>query len=322
MKSHRLARVVTGALAAGTVAIGAIVNQSARATERANPPDGQFIDVDGARLHYIERGAGPPIVLLHGNGVSARDWELSGVFDALAASHRVIAFDRPGFGHSERPRGIRWTPFRQAALLHDALAALDVKRPAVVGHSWGTLVALALALDFPGDVDRLVLVSGYYFPSVRPDVLLQGAPAVPIIGDVMSHTISPVLARLITPLTVHQVFAPAPVPPVFAKLPLSMSRRPSQLRAAAQEALEMVPAAALLAERYGELDLPIAIIAGSGDKVVDPAAQSNRLAQLTLHHDAELVEGAGHMVHYYVPGRIAAVINQMPTAAEVALGTA
>ncbi len=318
MKPHRLARVVTGVLAAGTVAIGAIVNRSARATERANPPEGQFIDVDGVKLHYIERGAGPPIVLLHGNGVSARDWELSGVLDALAASHRVIAFDRPGFGYSERPRGIRWTPFRQAALLHNALAVLDVKRPAVVGHSWGTLVALALALDFPADVDRLVLVSGYYFPSARPDVLLQGAPAIPIVGDVMSQTISPVLARLITPLTVSQVFAPAPVPPVFAKLPLSMSRRPSQLRAAAQEALEMVPAAALLSQRYGELDLPIAIIAGSGDKVVDPAAHSNRLAQLTLHHDAELVEGAGHMVHYYAPGRIAAAINQMQTAEKVA----
>jgi pimeloyl-ACP methyl ester carboxylesterase len=309
VKLHHLARALTGAFAAGSVATAALVNRSARATERENPPSGNFVEAQGVKLHYIERGTGSPVVLLHGNGVSSRDWQLSGVLDALAANHRVVAFDRPGYGYSERPRGQLWTPFRQAALLSGALAALDINRPVVVGHSWGTLVALALALDYPAEVERLVLVSGYYFPSLRPDVVLQAGPAIPVVGDVLRYTISPILARLMTPLVVHHLFAPAPVPERFAQLPLAMSRRPSQLRASAQEALTMVPSAALLAQRYGELTLPIAIIAGSDDQLVNPLAQSNRLAQLTLAHDADLVAGAGHMVHYFAPERVAAAAH-------------
>ncbi len=120
--------------------------------------------VQGVKLHYIERGSGSPIVLLHGNGVTSQDWDVSGILDGLAADHRVIAFDRPGFGYSERPRNVDWTPVQQAELLHLALTQLKVTRPVLVGHSWGTLVALALALDYPADNRSLVLLSGYYYP--------------------------------------------------------------------------------------------------------------------------------------------------------------
>ncbi len=122
------------------------------------------------RLHYIDRGTGRPIVLLHGNGTFAQDWLISGVLDQLATDHRVIAFDRPGFGYSERPRSRIWTASAQAALIHKALLKLDIHKPVIVGHSWGTLVALALALDYPLDTAALVLLSGYYFPTVRTDV--------------------------------------------------------------------------------------------------------------------------------------------------------
>jgi hypothetical protein len=68
------------------------------------------IEVDGVRLHYSDRGAGQPVVLVHGNAVAGDDWNTSGVADLLLRDgHRVIAFDRPGFGHSGRPRGRAWT---------------------------------------------------------------------------------------------------------------------------------------------------------------------------------------------------------------------
>ena len=307
--SDRLLLTIAGAIGA-LAATAALVARSAHATERAHPPTGRFVEVGGVKLHYTERGAGPPVVLLHGNGVTAQDWEVSGVLDGLAADHRVIAFDRPGYGYSERPRGTVWTPVRQAELIHGALAQLGVVKPVVVGHSWGTMVALALALDHPADVARLVLLSGYYFPSVRLDVPLQGAPATPLLGDVLRYTISPIVGRLLTPLLVKQLFAPAPVPERFARFPISMSLRPSQLRASAEEAVLMVPSAMLLQARYGELHLPVAIIAGSGDLIADPGAQSNRLANLVLARDAELVEGAGHMVHYFAPERVVAAVAQ------------
>src|SRR5580658_1004417 len=110
-------------------AAAALVSGSAQIAERANPPSGRFVHTRGVKLHYLERGAGPPVVLLHGNGVSALDWAVSGVLDGLAVDHRVIAFDRPGFGYSERPRDKTWTPLEQAELLHAALMQLGVERP-------------------------------------------------------------------------------------------------------------------------------------------------------------------------------------------------
>jgi pimeloyl-ACP methyl ester carboxylesterase len=115
-----------------------------------------------------------------------------------AAEHyRVIAFDRPGFGYSERPRSTIWTPQAQARLLRHALQELGVDSAIVLGHSWGTLVALSMALDAPDFVRGLVLLSGYYYPSLRADVPLLSAPAIPVIGDLMRYTVSPLAGRML-----------------------------------------------------------------------------------------------------------------------------
>jgi hypothetical protein len=84
-------------------------------TERENPPTGQFIEVDGIRLHYLERGTGVPVVLLHGNGTMAYEFEVSSLLGLAAENHRVLAFDRPGYGYSGRPRGQAWTSNRQSS---------------------------------------------------------------------------------------------------------------------------------------------------------------------------------------------------------------
>ena len=134
------------AASAAALAAAALYNTyRARRVERRHPPAGRFVDVDGVRLHYLERGEGPPpVVLLHGNVVTAEDWVLSGVLDRVAERHRVVAFDRPGYGHSDRPQGSAWTAGTQADLLRRAFARLGLERPVVVGHSWGTNAALAL----------------------------------------------------------------------------------------------------------------------------------------------------------------------------------
>ena len=110
-----------------------------------------------------------------------------------------IAIDRPGFGHSERPRSTIWTPQAQADLMAAALKQLAVPRAIVLGHSWGTFVALALAVKYPQQVQALVLASGYYYPNARADVVILSPPAIPLIGDVLSHTLSPLLSRLMWP---------------------------------------------------------------------------------------------------------------------------
>src|SRR5690349_10015790 len=225
------------ALVAGALAVtAAVVAYLARKAEREHPPTGRFVEIDGVTLHYTERGEGPPVVLLHGNGAMASDFEGSGLVGLLADRHRVIAFDRPGFGYSERPRSRVWTARAQAALISRALSALDVRQPIVVAHSWGTLVALNLAREFPDSVSGLVLVSGYYFPTLRADVFLLSPPAIPLLGDIMRYTISPVVSRLIARPLMRQMFAPRAISERFrAAVPLPLMLRPSQLRAAAEE---------------------------------------------------------------------------------------
>ena len=107
-------------------------------------------------------------------------------------------------------------------VLHEALNQLQIGPAVIVGHSWGTLVALALAFDYPADGSGLVLISGYYFPTFRADVVLFGAPAVPIAGDAMRYAISPPLGYLLSPVLSAQLFAPAPASDDFKRtLPIA-----------------------------------------------------------------------------------------------------
>ena len=279
--------------------------------ERENPPEGQFIDVDGVRLHYTVHGDGPTVVMLHGNGVTHSDFDTSGLTGHLARHHKVYIFDRPGFGYSERPRTTIWTPKAQAELLYQALEKLRVERPVVLGHSWGTMVAVAMGLAHPGYVRGLVLLSGYYYPNVRLDAPLMSPPAIPLIGDVLRYTLSPLLGRLMWPAIVKHMFRPAPVPDSFRQLPVWMMLRPSQLRAGAAESALMIPSAMMLKKHYPELSMPVSIIAGSGDRVVDPSDNSARLHNDVLKSTLKVEPGVGHMVHYTHPELIVRAVDAM-----------
>lgn len=187
------------ASAAALAAAAWYVNARTRDADRRRPARGRFVEVDGTRLHYTIRGEGPPVVLVHGNGSMIDELESSGLVDLVAQHYQVVVFYRPGFGYSERDADRRWTPQAQASLLSFALERIGIGRATIVGHSWGTLVALAMALDHPDRVRGLVLVSGYYYPTFRPDTVVLSAPAWPVVGPLMRHTTSPLLTRLAWP---------------------------------------------------------------------------------------------------------------------------
>ena len=296
--SQRLATAgVSSAVALAATA--AWVAQRARQAERNDPPKGRFITMDDVRVHYIDHGEGPAVVLLHGVALRLEDFVARGLIERLGDHHRVIAFDRPGFGYSERPRDRLWTADEQASLLERALAQLGVERPIVLGHSWGTLVALALATRNVAAVRKLVLVSGYYYPTLRIDALLAAPRALPIVGDVMRYTIDAIVARLLLGQTFKAMFAPNPVPPNFSQvLDREILLRPSQIKANAEDAAYLLPAVAALRKRYAMLTTPTVILAGRADKVVDPDAHSRRLHGELRNSELHIVPGVGHMVHY------------------------
>jgi pimeloyl-ACP methyl ester carboxylesterase len=295
--------------AAAALASAAFVHQRAWRAERANPPIGRFLEVDGVRCHYFEQGEGTPLVMLHGDGSMIQELRLSGLFELAAARYRVIIPDRPGYGHSARPRRKWWGPQSQAALLHSMLAQLGVERPILFGHSFGALVALAYALEYPAATRSLVLASGYYFPTGRLDVPLMAPPALPVIGDLMRHTISPLIGRALWPLLLKRLFSPAPVPRYFERFPTWMALRPSQLRAAAQDAALLIPSTLRLQKLYAALEVPAVIVAGAQDRFVDPQRHSVELSRRIPRGELLLSPRAGHMVHHVDPRRVLQAIE-------------
>ncbi|MDC7784270.1 alpha/beta hydrolase [Rhodoplanes sp. TEM] len=297
--------VVAGLLAANAVAVAI----ATRRAERRNPPRGRFVRVMGLRLHVIEAGPAdaPAVLLLHGNGAMAQDMVASGLIERLARTHRVICPDRPGFGWSERPRH-PLPPEAQAELAADLLRLLGIDRAVVVGHSWGTLVALALALHAPELVTGLVLAAGYYVPTRRLDVWMVSGPAWPGVGLLMRHTLSPLIGAAIAWPFVRRLFAPRPVSPAFrAGFPVAMALRPEQLRATAEESVVMIPAARRLRRRYADIACPVTVLAAAGDRLVEEL-QAPRLVEALPNATLRIVPGVGHMMHYdpAVADRIAA----------------
>ena len=300
-----------GLLATATLARTAIANrQMAKAAETKHPPEGRFMMVDGVRLHFVDSGGdGSPVVLLHGNGTMIADMAISGLIERTSLRYRTIAFDRPGFGYSSRPRDVAWTPSAQAMLFRKAFARLGIEKPIIVAHSWGTLVALGLALEQDA-ASGLVLVSGYYYPTARTDVALLSPPAIPLLGDLMRHTVSPFLGRMLAPHMIRKSFAPAKVTPEFkSHFPLDMSLRPSQIRASAEETALMSSAAAKFQNRYSSLNLPVSIIAGAGDRIVNVDKQSRRLAREIPGSTLLILRGLGHMLHHSAPDEVMAALE-------------
>lgn len=313
MQSSTRTRLIGAAAAclAAAAALAAANRAAARRAERQHPPTVRFIEVDGVRLHYTDQGAGPPVVLIHGNLVSGADFNTSGIAGALLPHHRVIIFDRPGFGHSTRPRGRLWTARRQADLLHAALRRIGVERPVVAGHSWGAIVALTLAARHPADVAGLVLISGYYFWTLRPDVLLVTVAALPGLGDLLRYTVSPPLGRLLMPLVKREMFSPAPVTRRFrCGFSDAMALRPSQIRATSGDGALMIPGALQLRGSYSDLPMPVSILAGAGDRVVF-ARNAKRLQDAIPGSRLRIVEGAGHMLHHTAPQEVVEAIAAM-----------
>lgn len=313
MTRHSTTSWLVPALLGSAAALGASALYAAsrtREAERRTPPAGAFITVNGVRLHYVERGRGETLVLIHGNGTMIQDFLSSSIVDDLARSFRVIIIDRPGYGYSDRPRGL-WTPRAHATLYQKALQQLGISQAVVLGHSWGALVAVALALQAPQLVRSLVLASGYYYPTLRADVVLASPSAIPILGDLLRHTVSPVIGRALLPAMIKGMFAPASIPERFDReFPTDMMLRPLQLRASAEDAAMMTPVTVELQRHYRELDLPVAIIAGGADQIADVGRQSQRLHDELPNSTLTVVPGMGHMIHHLVPERVIEAVER------------
>lgn len=304
----------------GGAALGALALANRLAAPRASPPlvRHRFLQVDGVRLHFIEQGEGSPVVLLHGNGAMAEDFVASGILARLARRYRVIAFDRPGFGHSERPRRRVWTFAAQADVLREGLRLLGIERAVLVGHSAGALATLQMGLRDPLGTAAMVLLSGFYFPRLRADMLMTSLTALPVLRPLTAFAASHLFGWLAMPAYLRTVFAPNPVQDSFLHdFPLAAVLRRGHLQATIADTPLLAWSAAMLPRRLDRLTMPVIILTGTDDRIVAGRLQSQRLHERIPGSVFRELPGVGHMIHHAAPDTVIAAIEHAAGTAEV-----
>ena len=281
--------------------------------EAAFPATGQFVDVDGVRVHAHVEGSGPDLVLIHGASGNTRDWTLAFI-DRVKEDYRVIAFDRPGMGWTDRLPQARgaWntrseSPAAQAALLARAAEKIGVNNPVVLGHSYGGAVALAWALDHP--LSALVIVAGASNEWEGPlgplyrinSSLMGGGLAVPLISAFASYErLDGILA---------EIFEPDEVPPGYLEhVGAALSLRREAMRTNAQQVNGLKPHLKNMVPRYGEIGVPTEIIHGTADTIVPLMTHSDPLSRQIDGAVLTSLDGVGHMPQHARPEAVADAI--------------
>jgi pimeloyl-ACP methyl ester carboxylesterase len=286
------------------------------AVDARYPPAGRFVDVAGGRLHYIERGprdAPATIVLIHGASGNAADPMLA-LGERLSRTMRVIAFDRPGHGRSDRIGGEdAHSPARQAAVLREGLTALGIPKVVVVGHSLGGSVALALALDHPEAIGGLALLSPVSHPWPGGSISWYYGPTTArVLGWIFTRTLTAPLGLALLKPGENAVFAPQSPPPDYvdrASIPLVL--RPKTFTANAEDVASLYDFVTRQSARYGEIRIPTTIVSGSADKVVWTEIHSRGLEKQIAGARLVVLPNVGHMPHFAEPDLVVAEIERL-----------
>ena len=314
MNGRRAAIAAAGvaALALGALAVRTVVD--VRRAERDYPPTGQFAAVDGVQLHYLERGSGPAVVLLHGNPGFVGDYTLGpdNTFDALARSHRVIAIDRPGHGYSDRPSAEKTTPREQARLIHQLLARMGVERPIIVGHSWGGGLALIYAEQYPTDVAGLVLAGTRAYPTPQRSDPVYALNRLPVIGAIFRATLLPPIGQRLLASRLTAAYAPEPVHRDHLAAARALWLRPSQVAATVWDSQNLQAALEMAGAGYGKIALPVIILVGDHDR---GAAESHRLAAAIAGAQLRVLPNAGHELPLTRPAALVEAVRDLIAAA-------
>ena len=277
--------------------------------EARYPAIGQFVEVGGQRIHYDRRGSGPAVVLIHGASGNLRDFTFS-ISDALAeAGFTAIAFDRPGFGYSERAEGDTFTPSSQAAVLREAVAALGIEKPVVVGHSFGGAVAAAWTVDAPESIAGNVIVSGVTYPWPAGDNMFHAATSTALLSRPINAMMRGRVLERGAGSAVEWVFQPQSPPVGYAEyLGAELASRPATFRENGRDITNVNEAMETLSPQYPAIPVPVELIHGTDDQIVPIEAHARRFeADLPAARLTEL-PGVGHMAHHVgIDALIAAV---------------
>ena len=306
----------------GVVVVAVIVQVYAlkrdREAQQNYPPPGQFIDVGGVRVHAIQVGQGPDLVLLHGASGSTRDFTFA-FADLLKDRYRVTMLDRPGLGWTEQlePAHKRaWTtahadPRAQARLLKAATDQLGLTRPIVLGHSFGGIVGYAWALEFD-DLAGLVSVAGVANPwpgdlgwTYRVNGAAWG-------GALVVPVLSAFVPRTYVEATLASIFEPQAAPDGYLEhVGAALSLRKLSLRANARQVNWLRPYVVEMSAQYSEITVPVEIVHGDADTIVPLTVHSAKIPGQITGANVTVLPGVGHMPQHTNPDDVIAAIDRV-----------
>lgn len=270
----------------------------------------ELVEVGGVRIHVETAGPaqGATLVCLHGFASGTFTW--AGIAEALAGDVRLVAWDRPPFGRSDRPppRSGADDPYGVPAELARTAALVEMlagQAPVVlVGHSAGALVAVQAALAGSVRASGLVLLA----PAVDggPPALVHRLAGLPGSGLVAASLLRVALLGA-TGFLRRSVQHPTPLTEATAAETGRTLRRPGTAEALWHLTTTWEPPAVL--DRLTEIALPAAVVAGIDDRIVPVDAQ--RTVAEALGADLHIVEGAGHAPHEQQPAVVADVIRTL-----------
>lgn len=291
-----------GAVLAAVSGIGLSLYSSrvARQAEELVPAEGRFLDVAGARLHYIDVGSGPAIVMVHGLGGQLRNFSY-GLVDLLKDEFRVIVVDRPGSGYSTAT-GAMPGIVAQGAIIADFIQKLGLDRPLLVGHSLGGAISLAVGLDHPHLVRALALIAPLTQPLEKVPESFRGLARIPAGARLaFAQVLGTPLSRLTSARTLEGIFAPEAVPEDFvSRGGGALSVRPIAIAAAAADLAGANDDVTAMAGRYAGIDVPTRILFGRQDAILDPAWNGHRTGAVIPGAKIDTIEG-GHMIPITAP---------------------
>lgn len=252
--------------------------------ESAGAPGG-FLTINGVRVHYVEAGLGPPVVLVHGWNGSTFGFRYT--IPELARRYRVIAPDLIGFGYSERPANGDYTVTAQVELLRGLMDQLGIEQAAVAGHSMGGAIAMSFALRYPERVSRLILIDAASVKEMRSAIRLGRfiAPLLPIFAAAMTRR---ALFDRGFRVAVHD---PAILTPAFLDGHFRSFRMKGHLRGLAQQIAQRGREERIDPSR---LTMPVMILWGEHDRVI-PFERGEGLASEIPGARLEPIRSAGHL---------------------------
>jgi len=275
----------------------------------AGPPHyvRQSVVVDGMRLNYVSAGSGRPVVLIHGNPGSYEDYTLA-VVERLAQSYYVIAFDRPGHGYSERHDSVQTTVEVQARVIRDALQKLAVEKHVLVGHSWGGSLALAAAVAYGKELAGIVLLAPAAYPSASIE-WWSLVPHLPLIGNIFVRSLTPFLGRAVVRKSLKEAYAPQDLQEGYAERSLELWMKPDRIRASAYDERTLGASLAGLSEHYRDIQVPVVIVTGAADRLLNPEEHAYPLHKIIKHSKLVVLPETGHQLPQTRPDAVISAID-------------